>query len=366
MSKRQRSPLAIFSPIVGRFGQPWIKAHIDRILPGRTVVVAICAFKPGGPCWKVEAPLLFIPPFLPSAFTPQAEDKAIIERLPAAYVQQFRGGEYSERITRFLVEHGVETILAQWLDSELPLVKLAQELDLRYYCQAHGTDITAGLKDTNVRRAYADYNQTDAVVAPSEFGRQQLLQLGIRPERTRVIHHAVEVPERPPVRSLDSVRCLALSLDYVGDGSIMPALRQLARAFGIQDRVTFHGFLPHERVLKFMRRNHILIQASVAVDSRYDTAPVSVAEAMASGMAVVASRHGGIPEQIDHGESGFLVDEYDTRAMADRIVELADDPGLRQCLGAAAWHRARNLFSQQRVRAQWLELLQLKNYVEER
>jgi glycosyltransferase involved in cell wall biosynthesis len=80
---------------------------------------------------------------------------------------------------------------------------------------------------------------------------------------------------------------------------------------------------------------------------------------MANGMAIVATRHGGIPEEIEDGESGLLVDENDVEAVAERIVELAGNEGLRRRLGEAARIRARAVFSEDAVRRNWLELLQL-------
>jgi glycosyltransferase involved in cell wall biosynthesis len=177
------------------------------------------------------------------------------------------------------LEHGVEAILAQWMDPTLPLVDLSIKLGIRYYCQTHGLDATIGLKDAEVRRAYQRYNAVAAVISPSEFGRQQLLQLGIKAERTRVMRHGVKIPNSPIVRKAGAVRCLAsgrmdpmkgpmlildafrralqacpdLTLDYVGEGALMPAVQQLTRAFQVQNRVTFHRFMPHEKMLQLMK-----------------------------------------------------------------------------------------------------------------
>ena len=387
-TRGDQRPLAVFSPIIGRWGQPWIKAHIDNILPGRSVVIALCVFEPRESCWGVDAPTLFIPPRLGAAFKSEASHKTMLERLPAGHRTRFRSPEHARRIKRFLRDNGVEVILAQWLDESLPLVDMAAELGVRYCCMAHGTDITTGANNAAVRRAYSGYNTTDAVVAPSEFGRQQLLQVGIDPERAHVVRHAVDasatwVKKEPgPVRCLAAGRlhpmkgphlvieafgrtldaCPDLHLDYVGDGDLMSVVRQLARDLCIEDRVTFHGFVAHERVLELMKRCHIFLQPSVEFEGRYDTCPVGVAEAMAAGMAVVASRHGGIPEQIVDGESGFLVREHDTRAMAERLVALANDTSFRERVGRAAWRRARELFCPATVRSKWLDLLGLSGY----
>jgi len=236
-----------------------------------------------------------------------------------------------------------------------------------------------------VRDAYQRYHLANGVISPSEFGRQQLLQLGLASEKTHVVRHAVQFPEAPVDQGKSPVRCLVvgrmdamkghvlamdafrlareqypdLTLEFAGDGILLPALRQLAMAHRMADRVKFHGFLSHQRTLDCIRASHILLHPSVADADRYDTSPVSVAEAMAHGLAIIGSRHGGITEQIIDGESGFVVPEYDTQTMAARLVTLARDVELRRQFGRAARQRAQALFDPATVQRHWLNLLQM-------
>ncbi len=162
-------------------------------------------------------------------------------------------------------------------------------------------------------------------------------------------------------RALDAG--LDLHLDYVGDGVLREAVRERVACLGIEERVTLHGGLPHTRMLSVMQRCHLLIHPSgvVAGEPRYDTCPVTVSEAMACGLPVVATRHGGIPEEVVDGESGLLVDEQDAGGLADAIARLACDRALRDAMGAAARERARSLFSLPVVRRQMLTLLGLQD-----
>jgi glycosyltransferase involved in cell wall biosynthesis len=79
--------------------------------------------------------------------------------------------------------------------------------------------------------------------------------------------------------------------------------------------------------------------------SRTEGFPLATLEAMASGVPVVASRVGGIPEQISHLEHGVLVPSEDAEALADWIVRLHDDAALRSKIAAAARRRAREEFT---------------------
>lgn len=78
---------------------------------------------------------------------------------------------------------------------------------------------------------------------------------------------------------------------------------------------------------------------------------LTVVEAMAAGVPVIASRTGGIPELIEHGTSGVLVEPNDEISLAREIARLRDDDPLRARLGAAARARARERFSLERVGA---------------
>jgi L-malate glycosyltransferase len=86
--------------------------------------------------------------------------------------------------------------------------------------------------------------------------------------------------------------------------------------------------------------------------SRMDAFPLATLEAMASGLPVIASRVGGIPEQITHLEHGVLVPPNDAEALAEWIVRLHDDEALRSRLAAGAANRVRDEFTLSRQAAQ--------------
>jgi glycosyltransferase involved in cell wall biosynthesis len=86
-----------------------------------------------------------------------------------------------------------------------------------------------------------------------------------------------------------------------------------------------------------MRAAHVLVQPSI-VDrqGRREGIPVTLMEAMASGLPVVASRLSGLPELIEDGRSGLLVPPGDARALADALARLCAEPELRAALGRGA------------------------------
>ena len=98
-----------------------------------------------------------------------------------------------------------------------------------------------------------------------------------------------------------------------------------------------------------MRRVRCFVQHSVeAASGDCEGTPVAIIEAGATGLPVVATRHGGIPDVVIEGETGFLVDEHDVDGMAHCMLRLAEDPALAGRLGEAARARIESCFSMQR------------------
>ena len=80
--------------------------------------------------------------------------------------------------------------------------------------------------------------------------------------------------------------------------------------------------------------------------------PLGVLEASAAGLAVVSTRHGGIKEAVVDGQTGFLVEEGDVKAMAQRMLELAESPALAAAMGQKArQHMRANYAMEKRVAA---------------
>jgi colanic acid/amylovoran biosynthesis glycosyltransferase len=110
-----------------------------------------------------------------------------------------------------------------------------------------------------------------------------------------------------------------------GDGPMLETLRTLTRELGIEDRVRFAGFLSQAQLREEFYRAHIFLHPSeLGADGNQEGVPNSMLEAMASGLPVFATSHGGIPEAIENGMSGVLVDERDHAALARAVCDWTD------------------------------------------
>lgn len=109
----------------------------------------------------------------------------------------------------------------------------------------------------------------------------------------------------------------------LGDGPMKEALQAQAEDLGIEDAVTFHGWLTQSEIIATLAKCHLFVAASVTAENGDQDAPVNtLKEAMAMGMPVVATLHGGIPELVVDDINGYLVPERDGLAIARAIERL--------------------------------------------
>jgi glycosyltransferase involved in cell wall biosynthesis len=117
----------------------------------------------------------------------------------------------------------------------------------------------------------------------------------------------------------------------VGDGPLEPEIRQLAKELDLDNRFVFAGF--REDVGHFLKSFDIFVLAS-----KHEGLGTSLLDAQALGLSIVACDSGGIPEIIEHEQSGLLVPPRNSKALADGLLRLIDDKALRERLGKNARH----------------------------
>jgi glycosyltransferase involved in cell wall biosynthesis len=133
------------------------------------------------------------------------------------------------------------------------------------------------------------------------------------------------------------VRFPRLALVLVGGGGELERIRRLVAERGLSDRVIFTGFVD----------NPVRVQAALdlyVAASRKEGLPLAVLEAMAAGLAVVATDVPGHRDVVAPGETGLLVAPDDPAALADAVAALLSDPARRKSLGQAGRERVRHEF----------------------
>jgi N-acetyl-alpha-D-glucosaminyl L-malate synthase BshA len=275
----------------------------------------------------------------------------------------------ASKLTEVIEEYDVDVIHAHYAIPHATAAILARDMCRRRPRPAvvttlHGTDVTlVGLEPAYLRTTQYAIERSDAVTAVSRhLADYTHAEMGIRRDIT-VIPNAVDHrrfkpggsgelrlryahPDekllvhvsnfRPVKRVLDVIRIFAevsesigSRLLMIGDGPDRPRAVELAHELGVSGRVSFLG--------SFLRIEDVLaISDLFLLPSAKESFGLAALEAMSSGVPVVASRAGGIPEVVVDGVTGYLCEMGDVRGMAEAAIRLLSDPERQQAFAEAA------------------------------
>lgn len=125
---------------------------------------------------------------------------------------------------------------------------------------------------------------------------------------------------------------------------------------GVEDQIQFLVSIDQQEVLEWYRKADIAVVPSIL----YESFSYTCAQAMAAGLPVIASRIGGIPETVDDGISGILVEPGNAGELAAAILKAARDPDLRKRMGEAGMEKARRCFDAGKTAASFVRLVEEK------
>ncbi len=125
-------------------------------------------------------------------------------------------------------------------------------------------------------------------------------------------------------------------LILAGEGQLLETCKNLVKYLNLEETVQFLGVITPDQYRQFLSESLGFIQHSLTTDrGDMEGTPLSVLEASAAGLPVIATNHAGIPDVIIHGETGLLCEEHDVNAMALSMKRLLDHPEFAKSLGAA-------------------------------
>jgi len=262
----------------------------------------------------------------------------------------------------YAIPFGAAALLARRIVSERPL-KVVTTL--------HGTDITLVGNNASFRPVTEMIlRESDAVTAVSRFlvaetvrqfnteraidcvynfidpGRHDTMPCSCLPaKRSRDELTVMHVSNFRPVKRVQDVIaafakiCQAVNarLVLIGDGPDVTAVRCEAERLGVLDRVFFIGVVDH--IASLLAAADLFL-----LPSSTESFGLAALEAMASGVPVIASNVGGLPEVVEDGVTGHLVPVGDVERMAARAIEILSNPQTRRVMGEAGRRRATECF----------------------
>ena len=322
-------------------GETFINRHIQHLFGGDTVVV--CGrFHGSNPYDK--------------AWFARREKPTTADLLTAPYwmmrnrilhnTSRLPFGRAKRDLTTFLRDQKVELILAEFGTQALAMAPLANELNLPIFTYFRGTDASKAIQTERMREAYRRMMPRLAgVFSVSQFLLDNLARHDIRHPNSVVIPSGVDVRRFVPGQK-QPLSCLAVGrfvekkaplttlrsfaeatrdlpharLDFIGDGPLLAPAQALADELGAKERVIFHGSQPHDFVRGKLATAQFFLQHSItAANGNTEGLPTAIQEAMACGCITVSTRHAGIPEAIDEGKTGWLVEEHDADGFTTAI-----------------------------------------------
>jgi glycosyltransferase involved in cell wall biosynthesis len=128
------------------------------------------------------------------------------------------------------------------------------------------------------------------------------------------------------IRSLEKIKHLSWSMEFVGDGPLLENAKELVDRFDLRGRVSFSG-------VRNDVANRLAASDIFVLLSKWEGLPLTILEAMRSGLPVIASNVGGVSETIVEGKTGYLVKRDNSTELINALTKLLSSPELRGSMG---------------------------------
>ncbi len=250
--------------------------------------------------------------------------------------------------------------------------------DISRHLKKHGEDIYNEL-----------FQEGDLFLANCEFFRQRAISLGCPPEKILVHGSGIDCDKftfKPRYLTEDgilrvatvgrfvekkgieyAIRAIAqvvqkhpqLEYHLIGDGELREKFAKLIKELEIEPYVILHGWKEQREIVEILNNCQLFIAPSVtAADGNQDAPVNTLKEAMAMGLPVIGTLHGGIPELVEDGISGFLVPETDATAIAEKLNKLIEDPEKWPQMGRSGRDRVKAKYDMNMLNRELYELYQ--------
>ena len=342
-----------------RSGETFVNRHIERLFGGNTVVV--CGRRTGQDS-------LGKPVFSRLRAVMNPADLVLAPWHLLQNYHRYRApfvpfGMSRRQLVAFLEGERVDAVLAEFGSQAVSIWPVCKAMGIPVFSYFRGRDASRYLQSASRVEGYRRMMPNLAgVFAVSQFLLDNLAAQGLSHPNAYVVPSGTDVAafspgektpgqmlfvgrfveKKAPKLTLESFLAIApqhphARLDMVGDGPLLNACKALAASSGLGDRVVFHGRQSSLQVRAHLSRADIFVLHSVTgQDGETEGLPSAIQEAMAAGAATLSTRHAGIPELVEQGVSGILVDEMDASGMREGMHAMLADPVTTRQMGVRA------------------------------
>ncbi len=358
--------LAFMSAELGVPSTVWMYRQLEALLPEVQRVIT----------WKHHSPELFPVPadkfrLVPSQFDKPLEgaSRAIDSVLYPKYGGPRHGIWFDRWLRKQLKQSAVNVVLCQYGPCAMIAERACRGTGIQVFAHFHGYDITAKLSNRRYREALERHWSAFAgIIVVANYQRQWFLDHGYSADNIALIPCGAPATEiasqvatlRQTLVAPQSTRCEFLfvgrfvdkkdplsvlkafelcwesaphaSLRMAGYGKLEQECRDWVstKPLELQNRIEFAGQMTPDQVIQAMARADVYVQHSrTAANGDKEGWPVTIGEAMAAGLPIVATRHAGIVDQVVEGDTGYLCEEGDWQAMGQAMTRLANQPAER-------------------------------------
>ncbi len=258
---------------------------------------------------------------------------------------------------------------------------------------AHGEEITTWRQPVKLKVMRSVYRRADRIIANSDFTREELLKLGVDPERITMIFPGVDLERFRPgldftdlrsttgiptrsrlilsvgrltrrkgfdyvIRSLPGLVTDGIDVHYaiIGVGEDADFLAALARRFGVEQRVHLLGHVPAVDLPRWYNASDLLVMPNRVVNNDTEGFGMVFLEAAACGKPAIAGIAGGTGAAVISGVTGLRVDGDSLEAVTSALKKLLSNAPLARTLAENAYLRARREFGWEQVASKTAQL----------
>ncbi len=306
-----------------------------------------------------------------------------IKRVLSGWYPRF----YTYFLTKYLQKEKPDVVLAEYGITGVGVMEACRKTNTRLVVHFHGFDASHRPTIEQYQKEYKRlFDIANKIVVVSNDMAEQLIGLGASSSKVINNPYGVETgkfyganPQQAEkvvlavgrftgkkaphltIKAFDKVleKHPDAKLVMIGGGELLASSQKLVDELGMKHAVRMLGVKSPNEVAEWQRKARVFVQHSVVNPENGDSegTPNTILEASAAGLPIVSTRHAGIKEAVEHGETGFLVEEGDYERMAEYISILLEDAALAGKMGQAARHKMMNEYEIELQTKKLLEIL---------